>query len=71
MTKFCARPNNYESTHRNFRKEQKLSNQAHNQKRFHKHYLQNDHNKICDWDIIIIDHAEMDIFEAKRMVLVP
>ena len=29
VTKFCARANNYKNTHRNFRKEQKLSNQAH------------------------------------------
>ena len=35
-----------------------LSNQAHNQKRFHKYYLHNDHNGIYDWTITIIDHAE-------------
>ena len=28
-----------------------------NQKRFHEH-LQNEHNRICDWEITIIDHAE-------------
>ena len=33
--------------------------EACNQKRFHKHYLQNDHNGICDWEITIIDHAEI------------
>ena len=44
VTKFRARANNYKSTHCNFRKEQILSNQARNQKRFHEHYLQNDHN---------------------------
>ena len=49
---------NYKSTHRNFRKEQILSNQARNQKRFHEHYLQTDHNGICDWEITIMDHAE-------------
>ena len=43
VTKFCARANNYESTHRNFRKEQILSNQTRNQKRFHEHYLQLEH----------------------------
>ena len=58
MTKFCARAKNYKSMHRNFQKEQLLSNQACNQKRFHEHYLQNDHNEICDWEITIIDHAE-------------
>ena len=58
VTKFRARANNYKSTHRNFRKEQILSNQARNQKRFHEHYLQKDHNRICDWKITIIDHAE-------------
>ena len=42
----------------NFRKEQILSNQARNQKLFHEHYLQNDHNGICDWEITIIDNAE-------------
>ena len=58
VTKFCARANNYKSTHRNFWKEQILSNQAQNQKRFHEHYLQNDNNGIYDWEIAIIDHAE-------------
>ena len=58
MTKFRARANNYKSTHRNFQKEQILSNQARNQKRLHEHYLQNYHNGICDWEITIIDHAE-------------
>ena len=59
MAKFCARANNCKSMHRNFRKEQILSNQARNQKRFHEHYLQNDHNGICDKEITIIDHPEM------------
>ena len=59
MTKFRARANNYKRTHHNFRKEQILSNQARNQKRFHEHYLQSDHNRICDWEITLIDHAEM------------
>ena len=58
MTKFCARANNYKSMHYNFRKEQILSKQARNQKRFHEHYRQNDHNGISDWEITIIDHAE-------------
>ena len=40
-TKFRARANNYKSTHRNFWKEQKLSNQARNQKRYQQHYLEN------------------------------
>ena len=35
-----------------------MSNQARNQKRFHKHYLQNDHNRICDWEITILYHVE-------------
>ena len=60
VTKFHARANNYKSTHRNFWKEQKLSNQARNQEHFHKHYLQNDDKGICDWEITIIDHAEME-----------
>ena len=29
-------------------------------KSFHEHYLLNDHNKICDWQIAIIDHAETE-----------
>ena len=37
VTKFRARANNYKRTHRNFRKEQILSNQVCNQKRFHEH----------------------------------
>ena len=57
VTKFCLRANNYKNTHLNFRKEQILSNQAHNQKRFRKHYLQ---NGICDWEITAIDHAETE-----------
>ena len=60
VTKFCSRANNYKSTHLNFRKEENLSHQARNQKRFHEHYLQSDHNEICDWEITIIDHAEME-----------
>ena len=59
VTKFCARTNNYKSTHHNFHKEQKLSNQACNQKRFHEH-LHNDHNRICDWEILVIDPAQME-----------
>ena len=55
VTKFCARVN-YKSTHLNFWKEQKVSNQAGNQKS----YLQNDHSRICDWEIKIIVHAEME-----------
>ena len=39
VTQFRARANNYRSKYHNFRKEQKLSNQACNQKRFHEHYL--------------------------------
>ena len=58
VTKFRARDNNYKSTHSNFRKEQILSNQARNQKRFHEDYLQNDLNGICDWIITITEHAE-------------
>ena len=56
VTKSRARANNYKSTHLKFRKEQKMSNQARNQKRFHEHYLQNDH----DPNITIIDHAETE-----------
>ena len=59
VTKFCARANNNKSTHREFQKEQILSNQAHDQKHFHEHYLPNDHNRISAWEVTIIDHAEM------------
>ena len=52
VRKFRAGTNKYKSTHRNLPKEQILPNQAHNQKRFPKHYLQNIHNRICDWEII-------------------
>ena len=58
VKKFHARVNNNESTHSTFRKEQKLSNQARNQKCFHKHYLQSDHIGTFDVEITIIDHAE-------------
>ena len=62
MAKVYTRANNYKSTHRNSREEQKLSNQARNQKHFHKHYLQSDHNRIFDWEITIIDYAETKKF---------
>ena len=58
MTKCCARGNNYKNSHRNFQKEKILSNQARNQKCFHEHYTQNDHNRICDWETTLIDHAD-------------
>ena len=68
VTKFCARTNSFKSTHHNFRKEQTLSNQARNQKRFHEHYLQNDRNGFCDWEITIIDHAEtVKSFRPKEL----
>ena len=60
VTMFHVRANNYKSTHRIFRKEQKLSNQAQNQKRFRKHYLQSDYNGICDWEITIKHHVETE-----------
>ena len=58
VTKFCDRGNNYKSTRPSFRKELKLSN-SRNQKRFYEHYLQNDKNGICDWEMTITDHAEI------------
>ena len=58
VTNIRARVNNYKNTHRNFRKEQAKSKHTLNQKPFHEHYLQNDHNGICDWEITIIDHTE-------------
>ena len=64
--KFRARASNYKSTHRNFWKEQKLSNQTRTQKRYHEHYLENDHNGICDCEITIIDHAEKEIFFRQK-----
>ena len=66
VTKFRARTSNYKSTHHNLWKEQKLSNQTRNQKRHHEHYLENDHNGICDWAIIIIDHAENEKFLRQK-----
>ena len=47
VTKFRARANNYKNTHHLFQREQKLSNQALNQKRFQEDFLQNGHNGIC------------------------
>ena len=46
MTKFFARANNNKGTHHNFREDQKLPNEACNQKCFHELYLQSDHNGI-------------------------
>ena len=60
VTKFRARANNYKGTHRNFQKEQKLSKQTRDQKRFHKRYLQKHHNGTCDWEITIIDDADRE-----------
>ena len=68
VTKFCPRANNYKSTHRNFRKGQKLSNQARNQKCHYKHYLENYHNgSYCNWEIA----KNGKIFKAKRIVPTP
>ena len=52
VRKFRARANSYKSTHHNFWDEQILSNQARNQKRFHKHYLQDYHNGMFTLHII-------------------
>ena len=60
VKKFCTRANNYKSTHCNFRKEQKLSNQARNQKHLHEHYLQIDQNENCDWKTTIQDQAKTE-----------
>ena len=40
----------------------RLSNQACNQKCHYKHYLENNHNGICEWEITIIDHAVKEKF---------
>ena len=71
VTIFRARANTYKNTHRHFREEQILSNQVLNRKRFYEHYLQNDHNSICDLEITLTDHADDKIFKAKRIVLIP
>ena len=57
VTTFRARASDYKSTHHNLQKEQNLSNQARNQKRFREYYLQNYHNGI--------DSAE--IFKTKKL----
>ena len=57
MTK-CAGTNNCKSKYHNFLKEQILSNQVCKQERFREHYQQNDHSRICEWEITITDHAE-------------
>ena len=61
-----SRCNKYKNTHCNFRKEQTLSNQTHDQKLFRKYHLQNDHNCICDWKIATIDHAETVKFLRQK-----
>lgn len=71
VEKFYARANIYTSTHHNFWKEQKLSNQVRNQKSFHKHYLQSDYNWICEWEIIINRPSwNRKISKAKGIILV-
>ena len=58
VAKFRARANNEKSKRCKFRKQEKLSNQqARNQKLYHEHCLQGDHNGICDWEITILDYA--------------
>ena len=45
-----------------------MYSQARIQKCFHKHYLQNDYNGICDWETSIIDHAEtVKSFRQKEL----
>ena len=63
-----ARANNYKSTHCNFLDKQKLSNQVRNQKRFHENYLQSDHNRFCDWEIM--NTLKRKIFKTERIILV-
>ena len=60
MKMFFATANNYKSTYRNFQKEQKLSKQARNQKRFHEHYLLSDLKEICYWETTITEHAKTE-----------
>ena len=69
-TKFRARANIYKSSHGSFWKEQKLSNQARNQKSHYEHYLEKDYNGICDWEITIIDHGEKEKYLRQKIVLV-
>ena len=49
VTKFRTRSNSHKSTYHSFRKRQKVSKEAHNQKRFHEGYLLRDHNGIFHW----------------------
>ena len=58
VTKFDTRDNIDKRAHRHFGKEKILWNQPRNQKRFREHFLQNNHNGICDWEITVIDYAE-------------
>ena len=60
VTEFHVRANNYKSTHRNFCRGKTLPYQTQSQKHFHDyyHYLLDDHNRIGNWEITIIDHAE-------------
>ena len=71
VTKCGARANNYKSTHRNFWKLKKLSDQARNQKRYHEYYRENDHNGICGWEITIIDQAKKELYWYLKLKTCP
>ena len=52
-TKFRARFNNYKSADISYRKNRKVS-----QLQFHEHYEHHSHNKIDDWQFILIEQGE-------------
>ena len=64
--RFHARANNFNITYLIFWQEQNLSNQTRKKKRCYGHYLQSGLNRICDWEILIIDTAEMDRFLRQK-----
>ena len=67
MTKSCARANNHKSTHHNFQKEQKASNEARNQERFHKDFLQSEKNGIITGRLQY--YTELKYLMAKGVIL--
>ena len=63
-TKFQFRLNNYQSTHRKFRKKlkkgiiQEIKKSELKQKQFHEHYYSDGHEAIANWCVALIDQVE-------------
>ena len=68
ITKFRTRINNYKSAHKKFRKAffNGESVKGIQQHKFHKHYCQEDHSGINDWNITLIDQVKGDLIKLRE-----